>query len=723
MDISKFKHFAISERIVEYLQHKTRNNDAHFFRILVSYQLAKTASMMWCKFNIPGRGEIPVNMYALNLAVSGYGKGFSNNIMEERVLKEFREEFQEHTYEELAEQNLAKLAVERALRKESDEDKELIKVEKEFDALGPMLFSFDSGTLPALKQMRHRVLMAGCGSLNLEIDEIGSNLMGNTEVLNGYLELFDVGRIKQKLTKNTSENGRNEEIEGRTPTNLMLYGTPVKLLDSSRTEQEFWSFISSGYGRRCFYCYSPDRGKIRRQSAKDMLLASKDTSTDSYLEDLSQHMRSLAYPDNFDLTLEMSDDVALILFNYQIWCEERADEYNVYDEILQTEMSHRYFKAAKVAATYAFVEGELEVTQEHMEAAIKLAEESGEHFHKMVHRDPDYVNLAKYIADSDAEHTHPDLVKALPFFKGSTSQRKEMLDMAISWGYKNSLVISKSYIDGIEFISGEALQETDLSQLAIAVSDHIADKYENKFVGWEELEDLSMVNDMHWINHHLVKGDEGKGHRHTDNVMPGFNLLVLDVDDGTTIEDALDLMDGYKMCLYTTKRHTASAHRFRLIIPFTHCLFMDEAEYKEFMHNIFDWLPFTVDDKTGQRSRKWLTCDIDSQPDGAFEFVEGKLLDVLPFIPRTSRNDEQQKIIAQYGDLDNLERWFVLNTGMGNRNERLLRFALMLVDRGYDYNTIAEKLFLLNDKIANSLPRDELRNTILKTVRSKTTTQ
>ena len=79
--------------------------------------------------------------------------------------------------------------------------------------------------------------------MNSEIDEIGSNLLGSSDILNTFLELYDVGKIKQKLVKNTAESLRSEEIVGRTPCNLLMFGTPSKLLDGGKTEEDYFSFF------------------------------------------------------------------------------------------------------------------------------------------------------------------------------------------------------------------------------------------------------------------------------------------------------------------------------------------------------------------------------------------------------------------------------------------------------------------------------------------------
>ena len=122
----------------------------------------------------------------------------------------------------------------KTLQEEFDDAKE--DLTRHFERLGELAFSFDSATTPAVKQMREKLLLAGAGSMNLELDEVGSNMSGNSEVLTSFLELYDVGKIKQKLIKNTTENIRSRELPGITPTNLMMFGTPSKLLDGGATE-------------------------------------------------------------------------------------------------------------------------------------------------------------------------------------------------------------------------------------------------------------------------------------------------------------------------------------------------------------------------------------------------------------------------------------------------------------------------------------------------------
>ena len=72
-ELSTVEHFKPSENLVQVLQSKTQNEDKTFFRILVAYHFTKLASMMRCSIATHDRGEIPVSLYAINLAQSGFG--------------------------------------------------------------------------------------------------------------------------------------------------------------------------------------------------------------------------------------------------------------------------------------------------------------------------------------------------------------------------------------------------------------------------------------------------------------------------------------------------------------------------------------------------------------------------------------------------------------------------------------------------------------------------
>lgn len=697
-----------SEKLVQILCEKTQNDNPLFFRVLVGYYFSLVASMMRCTIQTHDRGSIPVNLYALNLAPSGFGKGMSTNIIEHSVLQLFRQRFIEETFPLLAELNLPKIANKRAVRKSTDPEEELVRVTKEFDQSGPIVFSFDSGTPAAVKQARHKLLMADAGSMNLAIDEIGSNFVGNIDVLNTFLELWDQGFIKQKLVKNTTDNVRSEEIVGKTPTNMLLFGTPARLLNGSKTEEELYSMLETGYARRCFFGYIRSSGKAKAQTPEEVYLALTNNSSNQFLDALAQQLETLADMSNVNKILTMSKETSLLLIEYRIKCEQEAEALAEHDEIKKAEISHRYFKALKLAGAYAFIDSAPMLTTDHLYSAIKLAEESGEAFSQLLTRDRNYVKLAKYIASVKRDVTQADLVEDLPFYRGGLAQKNEMMGLAIAYGYKNNIIIKKAISDGIEFFKGETLQETNLSRLIVSYGPELAEGYKNEYAPWDALHKLTQAQGMHWVAHHLVDG-----YRNEENCIAGFNMIVVDVDGGTDVSTAKLLLKNYKYLLYTTKRHTEADNRFRIILPMNYQLNMDSKDYREFMTAVYDWLPFDVDRSTNQRSRKWLSNA------GTFEYNEGEVLDVLPFIPKTSKNEMRKAQLQDQQSLDAMERWMLNQAGESGRNNTLLRYAMVLVDAGYQFDDVRRKVLGLNDKLPEKLDEAELTSTVLMTVMKK----
>ena len=694
-----------SEKLVELLCHKTQQTDPLFFRVLVAYYFAMVASQMRCTIDTPDRGEIPVNLYALNLAPSGMGKGQSTNLLEEEVIHRFRQRFQDETFPLLAEINLPKLALKRANRKATDPDEELVRTQKEFEDLGPLLFSFSEATAPAVKQMRHKLLMANAGSMNLEIDEIGLNLSSSAEVLSPFLELYDKGKIKNKLLKVSADSKRFEEVAGNTPTNLMMFGAPIKLFDGATTEQQLYTFLDTGYARRCFFGYLRSATKDLSLTPEQVYDMNTADNSAQVLDALADKLENLADIINVNKKLVMSKDTCLALIEYRLLCEREAQKLPEHEEMKKAELAHRYFKALKLAGAYAFVDGSPELTQSHLHNAIKLAEESGKAFATMLNRDRPYVKLAKYIANVKKEITQADLVSDLPFYRGGSAQKQEMLTLAIAYGYKNNIVIKKSFSDGIEFLRGETLESTDLAKLVVAYSSDITTDYRNEYAPFDQLHKLVQAPGMHWVAHHLMGG-----YRNEENCIPGFNLVVLDVDGGVNITTVKTLLQKYKFLIYTTKRHTETEHRFRLILPINYRLEMDAKDYKEFMSNIYDWLPFEVDTQTNQRARKWMSNE------GTFEYNDGEILDALPFIPKTSKNEERKALMTSQQSMDNLERWMVNHTGDGNRNNMVLRYAMLLVDAGFDFEGVRSKVMSLNDKLPDKLEEMEVMSTVMVSV-------
>lgn len=717
IDLTGVTHHPAIEEIVAVLCKRTENTDRGFFRCEVAYFLGVMAGNMRATITMKGRGTIPVNIYAMALATSGYGKTHSVTIMETEFLAGFTRRLLEQTLPVKAEENFWVLANERALRSGLDPQEEFDKIQTEYRRGGAFAFTFDDGTDVAVKQLRHKLLIGNSGAISFQVDEVGSNLERSDAILNLFLELYDQGRTKQKLIKNTADNPRGEEIEGKVPTNMLLFGTPYKLLDGAKIEERFYSLLETGYARRCLFA----QGHVAKKawhtlSAEEIYDDSITPANEAMVTKWANWFHDLADPQRFGWTMVVERDVAIQLLKYKIACEQVAEGMKEFQAIQKAELEHRYSKALKLAGAYAFVDGSNEIEMEHLMSAILLVEESGEAFRKILSREKTHVRLGMYIAEIGTEVTQHDLVEALSFYPKGASQRNDMMALATAWGYKNSVIIKKKFVDGVEFFRGETLQKTDVDKIRVSYSESWAYDYLPEEVPFDQLHVLAQAPNQNWCNHHFKNM-----HRAKDNVFPGFNVLVFDVDGGISLDTVHELLKDIRFMTYTTKRHTPENNRFRVIIPTNYVLELEDDEYKEFYNDVLNWLPFKsaspdadVDASANQRSKKYL-----SHEGGLVHYnLDGELFDVLPFIPKTSKNEEFREGFKKVANLDNLERWFAQRMGAegSGRNNQMIKFALALVDGGADLVTVNSQVLAFNAKLSAPLDEDEIANTIMRTV-------
>lgn len=708
LDVTEMKHHPAVEEIAETIGDEIQNQDYKFFRQIVNYFVVQVASSMRAKVSAQHhKSPVPVNQFTTALGPSGSGKGYSTGAMETRVINGFRSRFLEETFPQLAERNLWKISQRRAAKKGTEEQEEFLKVEKEYNSVGEPIYVFDSGSTPAMKQYRHKLLMAGAGAVNFQADEIGSNYTGLIELLTSFLELYDTGKIKDKIKVNNTDQKRLSHIDGETPANMLLFGTGSKLLDGGKIEEEFLTQLEAGQARRNCFAYGIPRKAVLHENPEELLdsLMARRKSKD--LTAWQTHFTHLADESKVDWLAEMDRDVTIAFLTYQSSCEAKAAKFSEQEPIRKYEMEHRHTKVLKIAGAYAFIDEANFVSMANLQAAIKIVEESGEAFDNMMNRPKNYMRLAQFIADSPTPLNHAELA-AQTFVPNSASPRKEMIDLAIAWGYSNNIVIKRGYLDGgIEVFDGDTIQPTDIDALNLSYSSRMADDYEFVEAPFNQLSNLVTQGGLNWANHAFYKN-----HRSEEDCIPGFNMLVLDCDGGTSLDMVHSLLGDYAMMTHTTKSHTEDDHRFRLVIPMNYELALNKEDYTVFMNNIYDWLPFKVDRSTIDRSRKWATtqdCEVRYSN-------SAKLLDILSFIPRSSRNNDRKAMNKDLKNLAGLERYFAERMISGeNRNHMMLRFALTLVDSGLGYVEVENKVLEFNRKLSDPLPVEELRSTVLVT--------
>lgn len=712
-DLDTVTHHAISEKVVDVLRQRTQNTDSDsYFRAVTSFYLALMASSMRASVSTKDRGILPVNLYTLCTGSSGLGKGYSMNIIENSLLSGFREKFTEETFPSIAERAMEKEAIRMASNGSGDYEEELDKLKSEANTHGAVPFSFAEGSAPAYKQIRSACQLATVGATNYIVDEVGSNLGNAQELWTTLLECFDGGLVKDKITKNSSDNKRFKQRHTPVPSNMLAFGTPSKLLDGGKTEADFMTLLETGYGRRFLYG-TGHVGVAEHKSAEDLYDTLVQSISSVDVTSLSTLFTNLADEVNYDRVIQVERNEGIIFLQYKMNCEKLAKKFGEHEAIPKAELEHRYFKALKLAATYAFIDGTATVTEDQAYSAIKVVEESGIAFKEIYARPKNYVRLAKYIASVDDEVTNADMAEALPFYPSAKNKQEELLSLATAWGYKNHHIIKRYIADGIEFFKGESLQETDLNHMKVsyvqsATDSNATEGYIYQEIKWDNhIHGLCQHPQVHWLNHELQDG-----YRSDDKIIAGFNMVVLDVDGGVTLDTVKQLLTGTKGYIYTTKRHTVDNHRFRVVLPLKYHLKMGKKDYKDFMNNVISHFPFDIDECSNQRSKKWLANT------GSGSYLEGDLFNPLPFIPKTQKNSDREAENKKLSNLPKVEQFFAKQWNSG-RNNCLLAYGMMLLDGGVDLYDAQQKLRTFNGSFSDPISDDELNNSVFISMSKK----
>jgi len=642
----------------------------------------------------------------MGLLPSGQGKGVLTGEFEDVILKPLVDVF--HTNWLAKREALIAAEVSRKATANGTPPSEEEKyVRKSIEALGRPYCWFEESTSPAFKQCRSALVRVPYGSLNFIVDEYFAVDGSNAEVMQDMIKTYDVGQLKQKLIKHSSDSPRYIDGVGTVPTNMLLFGTGSQL-ENPNIHSDLCRNLEGGLARRSFFAFTRDAERTL-MTAEERLHNLVSTSDPAAVKVYTDAISKMITPTNMNKAIYMDDTVSLYMLDYQNYCEQRA--LKVKDKILKAELTHRYMKVSKTAGLYAAWDGDDEVSIAHLQAAMKMAEDGEEHIARIVHTVPLHARLAEFLAAQDEEMTMAQLVAKLPWFKGTAAAREEMLNLASQYGYSNSIIINQETRNGITFYRGEGIVPTDLKKIRFAMGDHEAYNYKNGVCPWDKVGQVLTQQGVHWVTHWL-----DHGHRKSEYVQAGFNIIALDVDNEKSTSNvpmsvAQELLKDYSYMMYESKSSTPECNRYRIVMPTTHLLKLSEEVFAKFMTNIYDWLPIPFDEVTNQRNRKWLGYN--STP----HYNEGKLLPVLDFIPETEAAIRLQKHTVAMGDLSHIERWMVRSVDKGEpRNNTLLRYALVLLDADLRQEVVESSVLALNKKLSTPLPESEINSTIFVTV-------
>lgn len=216
-------------------------------------------------------------------------------------------------------------------------------------------------------------------------------------------------------------------------------------------------------------------------------------------------------------------------------------------------------------------------------------------------------------------------------------------------------------------------------------------------------------------------------YRTTLNYLPGYsNMIILDYDEGMTIEMAKKLFQNICYLISTTKNHNKLKNnkiceRFRMIFPIKDKIILNANEYRNLMKNIAK--KFNSDTQATDPARFYF-----GNPDAiCFYNIKDKYFDWekynKEFIEKKEiikKNIESSKKLFQninFSMIMDDERKLRLifkpeEITNGNRNNMLARYALWLKDDGVNSIDADKILHWINNNISNPLSEHEINNLI-----------
>lgn len=558
--------------------------------LMANYKLATVASNMRVKVDYQsGRNPAPINFYSIMLMQSGAGKNSSLDALDnwyfnriyDRLMKVFIDRRKKY---------LAKFT----------DDKERDEVFASLQVWQPTVGNATEAGMTSLAQTLFDIEF---GSPSFEVDEIDKFISAKQEMIDNLFTSYDNGIWISKAIKSEKTKAK---VTGVAP-NFFGFGTYEALMLNDATSDVFKSKLQSGLGRRSFFFREDDDKLTVILTAKEMReLESVALELHSKATVTADKLLDLIVPENEGLVLSMSDEAKDMMYEFKSSSELLATEFK--DSIMSAEYNGRHFKCAKMAGMYAFISGRKQVEVEDVEYAINLTVNSTESLKRIVRGQSKLERLYLKIRGLNR---FVDTNEALDFGIYPTTMTK-----GIKQHFLELEDLSYKYGDAYEVMEVGSMLSVKIRQLISTNSDSCimsfslpqdgkpnhGDGYFKKELPFKEIPEWITQKDMCYSP---VEFRNGK--RNNESTMPLSNMIVLDVDDGMSMDYAKELFADYYAIIAPTRNHQKEKggvinDRFRIVLLTDKYITTSPEIYKEFMQNIARYYGVKVDDKCFDKS-------------------------------------------------------------------------------------------------------------------------
>ena len=375
----------------------------------VNYKLSNIASQMHIRVDTKsGYQPTPVNTYTLVLLNSGGGKNSSLGLLDRWFFGDAFNKIREVVFPYYKEKALKKLE-EKGINRD----------------IHNWTQSVSNATMSGMFAYAESFSLAGFGSLNIEIDEIGNAVASKAELFEMLLTPYDNGDF-QPVAKRSDSNAM--DISGL-PVNLYSFGNKVRLFNGDNTERQFIQLIDEGYGRRFIFV---DDNSVPKLKTPKEIMEEMEISEQTRINraDDRKYIADLVNSANFNKILEMDYDAMYMYAVIKAESDAFISEHKGLLPAVQADISERYFKTAKLAGVYAFFDNSSFVTGKHMEQAYEVVKESSEVLMELRRVKPLHDRLLEALLKEEKPVTSQHML-AYPFVNSTwTKKIIEIIDLA-----------------------------------------------------------------------------------------------------------------------------------------------------------------------------------------------------------------------------------------------------------------------------------------------------
>lgn len=672
------------------------------------YIMATIAGIRRVKLKNETGSTVPLNYFGITFSQSGRGKDLSFNLM-----KPIARPFMQMYIDKLID----------SLRTTVIDSKDIIIPSIEIK----------DGTAAGILQERQVLDVLKIGSTNIRVQELVSVLKTPMfeEVLNIMTESWDSGSNDARSFKSYMS-----PVIKDVPINALLYSSPEGFRNAqSKMFKDFIDNLSNGLARRSFIVFDdsmpqhedvPTIESIKEESK--LKIESEDT-----VDYLSKYIMQLVSREEPNIVIDVSDEAMLKLKTYDVKNKNITIKNQLMKNAMKAELLSRSYKIARLAALYAFFDGSTQVSEENVDDAISWAESLNKDISIILNAETIQERIYDYMERADKYVSETDIRKFLGI---SAQDFKESKPEMFSVAYENGSVIQEKLFDKegkiirYKLISG---RKTVPENMICSVSNNNAHGFKPMSIGFMDIP--SLVTGVY--GSHYSAGQFIDQHRCIANFIKRSNLIILDIDDGTTIKDALFYLSEYRGFICTTRNHAKEKHglppcdRFRVVLVSAFEFNLDPEEHKLTIKNMAEYLGLMIDHAAVEVSRFYYAHE-----ESEITQLNGNtLVDLRMYIPET----QEEKQTSQHKlDVDNMTKrtkdydpsaninafdgWCLRNAQIGSRNNILYRTMTgLLQHHDISLEQAKAKIYDLNSKLTDSLSDKELESTVFNSIeRNKT---